>query len=148
MTDLPYTVASVRRVERLTEIAVRMHEGQVDKQGRPYSEHILAVTAMVSDEAKPVALFHDAVEDGLAEWDDLSDLTRDERMAVWWLTRMDDEGYAVYIDQLRRADTSGADLAREVKVADLRHNLGRLTPELESLRPRYERALATLGAKA
>lgn len=88
------------RLAALTVLALRMHEGQVDKQGRPYSEHILAVTAAVSDEAKPVALFHDAI----------------------------------------------ADLAREVKVADLRHNLGRLTPELESLRPQYEKALAALGA--
>lgn len=134
------------RLAALTVLALRMHEGQVDKQGHPYSEHILAVTAMVSDEAKPVALFHDAVEDGRAGYADLSDLTRNERKAVWWITRMPDEDYAVYIDHLRRAEGCGADLAREVKVADLRHNLGRLTPELESLRPRYEKGLATLGA--
>jgi hypothetical protein len=37
------------------------------------------------------------------------------------------------------------ELAREVKRADLQHNLGPLTPELESLRLRYLRALELLG---
>lgn len=136
------------RLAALTVLALRMHEGQVDKQGHPYSEHILAVTAAVSDWAKPVALFHDVFEDGRATRQDLRDagLSWDELAAVHLLTRPAFFKYADHIEVLRSGTGLEFDLAREVKVADLRHNMGRLTPELESLRPRYEKALATLGA--
>lgn len=135
------------RLERLTELALKMHEGQVDKQGRPYSAHILAVTEAVSEEAKPVALFHDAIEDGRARAQEIASILLPvEAEAVWLLTRGITTTYAGYTEVLRSLTGYAADLAREVKIADLRHNLGRLTPELESLRPRYGQALRTLGA--
>lgn len=135
------------RLEDLTAIALELHEGQVDKQGRPYSEHILAVCKMVSDEAKPVALFHDAIEDGRATREDLRiHLTGAEMDAVHWLKRPWTCPYGDYIEHLRNVTGAVGEIVREVKIADLRHNLGRLTPELESLRSRYEKALRTLGA--
>ena len=50
-----------------------------------------------------------------------------------------------YIERIAAAEGKPGELAREVKRADLRHNLGRLTAELDGLRPRYERALERLG---
>lgn len=55
-----------------------------------------------------------------------------------------DGAYERYIDRIAVAEGKPGELAREVKRADLQHNLGRLTPELELLRPRYERALERL----
>lgn len=135
------------RLERLTAIALELYEGQVDKQGRPYSEHILGVMEAVSRRAKPVALFHDAIEDRRMEPRCMIPiLGLDEQAAVASLTRYNGEPYCEYIARVASAPGVAGNLAREVKVADLRHNLSRLTPELESLRSRYEKALRTLGA--
>jgi len=49
-----------------------------------------------------------------------------------------------YIERLATATGRAGVLAREVKGADLRHNLGRLTPDLEGFRARYEGALQRL----
>jgi (p)ppGpp synthase/HD superfamily hydrolase len=140
--------ARMSRLDNLAAVALRMYEGQVDKQGRPYSEHILAVTGAVSEEAKPVALFHDAIEDGRCSWFDVTRLLEaDELQALNLLSRCREMTYGEYIERIA-AETdhwTGA-WAREVKIADLRHNLGRLTPDLESLRGRYERALNILAA--
>jgi (p)ppGpp synthase/HD superfamily hydrolase len=134
------------RLDQLRSIALAAHDGQLDKQGRPYSDHILAVADAVSDAAKPVALFHDAIEDDRMTWAELRKvLYRDEMLAVDLLTRRRDVPYAEYVAEIRDAPGHAGELAREVKRADLEHNLGRITPELERLRPRYEAAVAALG---
>ncbi len=52
-------------VERAKALAYRAHEGQVDKAGRPYIEHVARVAAAVSDDpdAEAVAWLHDVFED-------------------------------------------------------------------------------------
>ena len=40
-----------------------IHDGQLDQQGVLYVEHLRRVASAVSEEAKLVALFHDAIED-------------------------------------------------------------------------------------
>ncbi len=125
--------------------AARRHCGHVDKQGAPYIEHLTRVAAAVSPEAKPVALFHDAVEDGKATRQELAALLSEtELAAVRLLTRDPEVPYADYIDQIAGAAGVAGALAREVKLADLGDNLGRLTPALEGLRGRYEDAVARL----
>jgi hypothetical protein len=141
--------------------AIRVHADQRDKRGEPYLLHVLRVVEAVSDEAKVVAALHDCLEDGGAPAfnliarlgldqearDTLSDLTRGE------------ESYGDYIE---RIDTSGNEIAREVKLADLRDNLGRIPagpcradgggegsmeayePDWRSLKARYEKAIDTL----
>jgi hypothetical protein len=140
-------------------VAVRVHAGQVDKQGEPYLLHVLRVVEAVSNEAKVVAALHDCIEDG---GDDglravLSlDLSRREGEAVKLLTHPARMGYANYVESIAEADNP---LAREVKLADLRDNLGRIphpNPEVhgesseamtwEPLRRRYEQAIAVLTA--
>jgi hypothetical protein len=64
--------------------------------------------------------------------------------AVKLLTRNPSHTYEQYVERLATAPGRTGELAREVKRADLQHNLGRLTLDLERLRPRYEQALARL----
>src|SRR4051794_12848438 len=65
----PLSLAEVEALAR------RAHEGQTDKAGRPYAEHLAAVAAGVrerggSDEQIAAAWLHDAVEDAALseEW--------------------------------------------------------------------------------
>jgi hypothetical protein len=60
-----------------------MHDGQVDQQGVAYIRHIRRVADAVSDVAKPVAMFHDAIEDRRIDPEELRALlTTDEYLAV------------------------------------------------------------------
>jgi hypothetical protein len=113
--------------------------------------HPERVAAAVPDDCKVVALLHDAVEDGhvslgAAGWA----LRPDEGEALLWLTRTDSGPYASYIDMIAVTKGRAGRIARTVKIADLRDNLyGRPEgPPPESLRKRYEKALAVLEAAA
>jgi hypothetical protein len=149
-------------------VAIRVHAGQTDKQGEPYLLHVLRVVEAVSDEAKVVAALHDVLEDGegvldIASHDSiraLDELDDDEEEALSVLTRGVEE-YASYIGGIIETEGRAGRIAREVKLADLRDNLGRI-PEItvetpgdeerydgwQSLRRRYERAIATLEASS
>jgi len=153
------------------QVAIKTHAGQLDKQGAPYLLHVLRVVEAVSDEAKVVAALHDVIEDGPSDvqWENYcgSLLTNDEYEALTFLTRMGGETYDEYIAEIAEASNA---LAREVKLADLRDNLGRIPGPAEynrkmhderahvmsywpdydvawgSLRRRYEKAIDTLTA--
>lgn len=125
--------------------ARRLHEHQKDRvTGAPYITHVERVVALVDgDDAKTVAWLHDVVEDTDVT---LYDLCRAEFPdvvldAVNALTRKG-EPYSEYIDHIHAC---GPQLARVVKIADLRDHLQPHCPE--RLRPRYERALALLTGK-
>lgn len=153
------------------QVAIRVHAAQVDKQREPYLLHVLRVVEAVSDEAKVVAALHDvvetAIEDGRGTADGIHDVTEadvllEEFAAILALTRdagaaPGHETYATYIEHV----ASAGPIAREVKLADLRDNLGRIPPEPPgvssygfelarwhgewgSLKRRYEKAIATL----
>ncbi len=135
------------RIAELERVAERIHDGQVDQQGAPYILHLRRVTAAVSEPAKAVALFHDAIEDHRIDPDELRALlTADEYAAVETVTRdADSETYPEFIERIARRPGAPGELAREVKRADVADNLGRLTPQLERLRPRYTAALERLA---
>lgn len=127
-------------------IAIGAHAGQLDKQGKPYIDHVLRVVEAVQDgEEQAVAALHDVIEDTPVTLDEL-------RMggffpphvidAVDAITRRDDETYSEYITRVARND-----LARTVKIADLRDNLSR-GAAFPSLCKRYRNALAALDAPA
>lgn len=61
---LPRADWFVQHAALLREVAIAAHRGQRDQQGEPYRAHVLAVADMVCEDAKPVALLHDVVEDG------------------------------------------------------------------------------------
>ena len=104
----------------------------------------------VSEPAKRVAVLHDVAEDTAHTSSSIAnelDMPNDEWAALYFLDRATAPPgtYADYIERLAVRPGRHGDLAREVKVADLRDNLGRWVPELgDDLRKRYERALARL----
>lgn len=127
-------------------IALRYHEGQVDKQGRPYYQHLLRVAGAVPHAHVHVALLHDVFEDVLHLYTlpEIIDwlptyFSYKEAEALYLLTHHPDVRYSDYIDTI---EVSGNEAAIAVKTADLLDHLVDLP--VESLRKRYETALAVL----
>jgi len=94
------------------------------------------------------AVLHDVVEDTDREIRDLVDrgFPKEVVTAIDYLTRRSNELYDDYIERL-----SLNDLARRVKIIDLRHNLAnnrRLSDSSQTTEriARYENALTRLGA--
>lgn len=142
-------------------IAIRTHADQRDKQGAPYLLHVLRVVEAVGDDAKVVAALHDVFEDSDHGLDDATvqtaGLSRDEAVGIALLTRQPDETYAEYIQFMAdNVKLRGGTIACEVKLADLRDNLGRIPAECDPkrtpmeaaltapLKARYEKAIAIL----
>ncbi len=105
-------------------VARTAHEGQTDKAGRPYAEHLRAVAEGVrrrggDDEQIAAAWLHDAVEDdALTErWLDGAALSRRTKDIVLALTRRPGEPPEEYAARILA--TPGALLVKE---ADLAHN--------------------------
>ena len=138
-------VVNVDRLRRLARLAEQIHADDRDLQGEPYMRHVHAVTSNVSEQAMPIALFHDALEDHPDSYRDVAKaLDTTELAAVILITRLPGEKYADYIERIAAHPGAVGALVREVKLADLHHNLGRLPPSLARLRPRYESAIARL----
>ncbi|MCX4880793.1 HD domain-containing protein [Streptomyces sp. NBC_00847] len=130
------------------------HEGQTDKTGRPYAEHLRAVAEGVrarggDEEQIAAAWLHDAVEDdALSErWLDEAALSRRTKDIVLAVTKRVGEGPKEYAARILA--TPGALLVKE---ADLAHNadparLSRLTdePTRERLTEKYAHMRALLG---
>ena len=103
------------------ELAVEKHKNQTDKAGNPYILHPLHVMENVnSKEGKIVAISHDIIEDTDVTEDYLLKIGLSKRIvdAVVALTRSEDIDYQEYIKTL-----SSNPLAKEVKLADLEHNM-------------------------
>jgi len=103
------------------ELAVEKHKNQTDKAGNPYILHPLHVMENVnSKEGKIVAILHDIIEDTDITEDYLLKIGLSKRIvdAVVALTRSEDMDYQEYIKNL-----SSNPLAKEVKLADLEHNM-------------------------
>ncbi len=108
----------------LTKLALRLsfeaHKNQVDKSGLPYVYHPFHLAEqMPSEETACVALLHDVVEDGHFTLDELRERGMPETVVenVAALTRGEGVPYIEYVLSLRDKP-----VAREVKLADLRHN--------------------------
>ena len=103
------------------ELAVEKHKNQTYKSGNPYILHPLHVMENVnSKEGKIVAILHDIIEDTDITEDYLLKIGLSKRIvdAVVALTRSEDMDYQEYIKNL-----SSNPLAKEVKLADLEHNM-------------------------
>lgn len=123
-------------------MAAKAHAGQVDKSGMPYVFHVVRVASSFQDEhLQVVAVLHDVIEDGRMTYEDVkTHFFSDVAEAVSALTRSKAETYMEYIMRLK-----GNDVARKVKIADIRDNL---RPGAEQLRRRYEAALYVLEDEA
>ena len=103
------------------KLAVEKHKNQTDKAGNPYILHPLHVMENVnSKEGKIVAILHDIIEDTDVTEDYLLKIGLSKRIvdAVVALTRSEDIDYQEYIKNL-----GSNPLAKEVKLADLEHNM-------------------------
>lgn len=136
--------------ERLARaIAERAHAGVINpKTGEDYITHPRHVADhVVGDEAKAVAWLHDVVEDTDVTLDDLraAGLSDEVVRGVDAMTHRPGEDYLAFV---RRA--AADPLARQVKEADVRHNLdlGRIPRpterDLERIRLKYLPALRIL----
>ncbi|WP_199628658.1 HD domain-containing protein [Rhizobium sp. OAE497] len=109
-------------LDRAIEVALKAHDGQTDKIGRPYFEHCQRVALLVpGDQARTVAYLHDVVEKGrgwsLSKLDEAG-FPPEVVSAVDALTKRPDEETAAFV---RRAAMNR--LAVPVKQADLEDNL-------------------------
>lgn len=102
------------------QIATKAHKGQVDKAGMPYITHPQTVAGLVSEiDEKIVAWLHDTVEDTDVTVEYIREQFGDEiAEAVDSMTHKSEETYDEYVDRLSRNP-----LARQVKLADLTHNM-------------------------
>lgn len=129
-------------------IAKDAHKGQVDKAGVDYIQHPLFVASLVEGElAKTVALLHDVVEDSDWTLEDLrkEGLPEEVVQAVGIITKKRNENYEEYILRVKQNP-----LARQVKLADLKHNsdLSRLANVTDRDRKRvakYQKAISFLS---
>ncbi|MBR5422817.1 MAG: bifunctional (p)ppGpp synthetase/guanosine-3',5'-bis(diphosphate) 3'-pyrophosphohydrolase [Clostridia bacterium] len=111
---------SEKKLQLALALASYAHEGQADKAGKPYITHPLAVSEMVEGEdRKIVALLHDVLEDTFVTEATLRNLFGDEITdAVCAVSRNENESYEEFIVRAGQNE-----LARAVKLADLKHNM-------------------------
>ena len=125
-------------------VAREWHEGQVDRSGVPYIEHVCAVASsplLETSEQRQIAYLHDVLEDtgctrGDLEAEGFSDTVVG---AVLALTHRPGERRRDYIDRIRANPD-----ALPVKKADNRHNLSRNAglpagPDRDRLYAKYTR---------
>ena len=110
-----------RLLKLAEEIATTAHKGQVDKAGVDYINHPKTVASMCdSIEAKIVGWLHDVIEDTDVTLEDLKLIGFPDNIleAIKCVTKQ--EGYNIEEYYLRIKNN---ELAKEVKLADLTHNL-------------------------
>ena len=115
------------------------HNGQVDKAGRPYIEHLEAVSNGCSTiYEKMTGLLHDVFEDTNTSEDELRLIGVPEEVikAVRAMTRKHSETYDEFIKRVSKNK-----IATAVKLSDLKHNmdLSRLPAITEKDLKRYEK---------
>ena len=124
------------------KLATECHDGQYRKgSGLPYISHPLAVADRFDDEDhKIVAILHDTIEDSeLTIYDLISEYKLKPSLveAIKVLTKHPQFSYLHHI-----IDCKNNDIARNVKMADLWHNLSDLSPGTQ--RDKYLLALYVL----
>ena len=120
-------------------IAKKAHAGQVDKAGIDYIQHPLYVASQVkTEQEKAIALLHDVLEDSDITVADLLayGLSNKVVTAVQTLTKKKGQSYQDYLEKVKSND-----LARVVKLADLKHNsdLSRLKSVSDTDRERVKK---------
>ncbi len=148
-------------LKKTIEIAKATHEGQTDKAGKPYFEHVQTVSELASEiifswneeyddfliQAQIVSYLHDVVEDTSLTIDDLwkFQVPTDCILAIETLTKSKGQDYNDYLSRVKLNK-----LATVVKIADLTHNsdlsrLEEVTPaDLERL-DKYQKAIDYLS---
>lgn len=140
----------MNQIERAIAIALEAHAGRVDRYGRPYILHPLAVmTAVEGEPAQMAAALHDVIEDSSMTLEALRAESFPEAVleAVRLLTH--DKAAQSYEDYVRALKPNA--IARQVKLADLQHNMdirrmSAVTPEDAPRLEKYRRAWEMLAS--
>ena len=139
-------------LEKAIALAVKVHQGQVDKYGRPYILHPLRVMFRLDTELEQiVGILHDVVEDSEVTFDDLRQMGYSNEViaALDGVTRRSDETYAEFVER-----SLAHPVSRRVKLADLEDNMdlrrlpGEMTEKDFERLSRYRRAWERLHASA
>ena len=126
---------------RARVFATKAHGDQKYGMGMPYFYHLHGVADNFMDDLRrSVSFLHDVVEDTKTSLHDVAVVFPARIVeAVDSMTRREDETYDHYIRRVARDE-----IARDVKLADLRFNLRH--PGKPHLRKRYEKAIKFLEA--
>ena len=128
-------------IKQALDLCFKAHKDQKDKTGLPYIYHPLHLAYNVESEYEIVtALLHDVVEDTNYTFEDLLQMGFPSEVveALTYLTHDKDVPYIDYVKNIKNNE-----LARTVKLADLRHNsdLSRLDVISEKDRERQKKYL-------
>jgi (p)ppGpp synthase/HD superfamily hydrolase len=141
-------------IKQTSELARKLHHGQVDKAGAPYFGHVVRVAANLlrlfpnaSLDEHHAAFLHDVMEDCGITAGELSGLGYSENTIsiIQAVTRVKGENIS-YADWIWRLSKSGDIGAIRVKIADLSDNLA--PARLETLKPQRAHSLAKRYNKA
>ena len=108
------------KTKKALKLCFEAHKDQVDKSGLPYVFHPFHLADQMQDENTTiVALLHDVVEDTDYTLDDLRAMDFGDEVieALSYMTHDPAVPYMEYVARIREND-----IARRVKLADLRHN--------------------------
>ena len=142
---MEYNVSMNQVFETALRIAVEAHKGQVDKAGRPYILHPLAVAELLDTlDLKTIAVLHDTIEDTYVTADYLLEkgIPKEIVEVVQLLTKPKDEEYESYLKRVKANP-----LAKQVKLADLQNNTDpkRASGLNEARKKKYELAKRILA---
>lgn len=124
--------------KKALKICFNAHKDQLDKSGLPYVFHPFHLAEQMNSEDEVcVALLHDVVEDTDITFEDLEKEGFNNKVidALKLLTHDDDTPYMEYVKKIKLND-----IARKVKLADLKHNtdLTRLDLTFQQIPYKYD----------
>ena len=107
-------------VLKAKEFATNAHKGQLTESGEEYINHPIWVSNHLDNEfEKVIGLLHDVLEDtSVSEEEIKKEFGIDILNILKVLTKSRDEDYLAYIERVSKND-----IARKVKIIDLRHNM-------------------------
>lgn len=106
--------------KKAMQLCFDSHKEQVDKSGMPYIFHpLILAEQMNTEETTIVALLHDVVEDTSITLEDLRSMGFEHTVleAINLMTHKKGVPYMEYVAAIKENP-----IARQVKIADLRHN--------------------------
>ena len=127
------------KTKKALKLCFEAHKAQLDKSGMPYVFHPCHLAEQMKDETTTVvALLHDVIEDTDYTFNDLIAMGFDGAIieAIELMTHEEGVPYMDYVEKIKSNP-----IAREVKLADLRHNsdLSRLDAPTEKDKMRVEK---------
>lgn len=115
----------MEQIELAISIMFDVHKYNVDLDGKPAVLHPLEVGAMgKNDVEKCVGFLHDVIEDSELTADDILDMGVDDDV-VEALKILTHNKEITYLDYINNILESGNEVAINVKLNDLKHNLAR-----------------------